>query len=88
MTTILAGATAEIIDSSIIIAVAIPVSLLDAIAVMNFLGYTFNMMNYAQQYTHAINWNDLDTARKMLEQSGAFDEGQDTRLKMPKGHAK
>lgn len=42
------------------------------------------MMNYAQQYTHVINWNDLDTARKMLEQSGAFDEGQDAKLRMPK----
>ena len=45
------------------------------------------MMNYAQQYTHAINWKDLDTARKMLEQSGAFDEGQEAKLRMPKAHA-
>jgi len=45
------------------------------------------MMNYAQQYTHLINWNELDTARKMLEQTGAFDEGQDAKLRMPKGAA-
>jgi hypothetical protein len=45
------------------------------------------MMNYAQQYTHLINWNELDTARKMLEQTGAFDEGQDATLRMPKGPA-
>ena len=45
------------------------------------------MMNHAQQYTHLINWNELDTARKMLEQTGAFDEGQDAKLRMPKGPA-
>jgi hypothetical protein len=45
------------------------------------------MMNYAQQYTHAINWNDLATARKTLEQSGAFDDGQEAKLRMPKVHA-
>ena len=45
------------------------------------------MMNYAQQYTHLINWNELDTARKMLVQTGAFDEGQDAKLLMPKGPA-
>ncbi|MGH8034468.1 MAG: Fic family protein, partial [Lysobacterales bacterium] len=41
------------------------------------------MMNYAQQYTHAINWDDLVTARKMLEQSGAFFEGEEAKLRMP-----
>lgn len=41
------------------------------------------MMNRAQQYTHAIKWDDLEIAQKMLEQSGAFEEGQDAKLKMP-----
>jgi len=45
------------------------------------------MMNHAQQYTHLINWNDLNIARKMLEQTGAFDEGQDAKLRMPKERA-
>lgn len=44
------------------------------------------VLNRAQQYTHAINWNDLDTARTMLEQTGAFEEGPDTKLRMPKDH--
>jgi hypothetical protein len=42
------------------------------------------MMNRAQQYTHAINWDGLETARKALEQTGAFEEGPDAKLRMPK----
>jgi Fic family protein len=42
------------------------------------------MLNRAQEYTHAINWNQLDTARTMLEESGAFEEGNDAKLRIPK----
>jgi hypothetical protein len=41
------------------------------------------MLDYAQQYTHAIDWRDLDVARVMLEQTGAFAEGEDARLRLP-----
>ena len=44
------------------------------------------MLNRAQQYTHAINWDDLETARKVLEQTGAFEEGPDVKLRIPKDH--
>ena len=45
------------------------------------------MLDYAQQYTHVIDWRDLDGARKMLEQTGAFDEGEDAKLRMPEAFA-
>lgn len=41
------------------------------------------MMNYAQQFTLAINWDDLASARTMLKESGAFDDGHDAKLRMP-----
>jgi len=45
------------------------------------------MLDYAQQYTHKIDWRDLDAARVMLEQTGAFAEGEDAKLRMPEGLA-
>jgi hypothetical protein len=46
------------------------------------------MLDYAQRYTHAIDWRDLDTARMMLEQTGALAEGEDARLRMPERSVK
>lgn len=43
------------------------------------------MLDYAQQYTHAIDWRELDRARMMLKQTGAFAEGEDARLRIPAG---
>ena len=40
-------------------------------------------LDYAQAYTHAIMWRDLDGARRVLEETGAFAEGEDARLRMP-----
>jgi len=40
------------------------------------------MLDYAQRYTHAINWSSLASARQMLEQSNAFAEGEDAKLKV------
>lgn len=58
-------------------------SALRALSQSNHPTPLIRMMNYAQQYTYVINWSDLDTARKMLEQSEAFDEGQYAKLRMP-----
>ena len=41
------------------------------------------MLDYAQRYTHAIDWRDFNTARMMLDQTGAFAEGEIARLRMP-----
>ena len=38
------------------------------------------MLDYAQRYTHAIDWRTLDHARAMLEESGAFGTGEDSKL--------
>jgi hypothetical protein len=38
------------------------------------------MLDYAQRYTHAIDWSTLDHARAMLEESGAFGTGEDSKL--------
>ena len=40
------------------------------------------MLDYAQRYTHAIDWSTLATANKMLQESHAFDEGEDAKLKI------
>lgn len=42
------------------------------------------MLDRAQEYTHAIDWRDLAVARLTLKQTGAFAEGDDARLRMPK----
>jgi Fic family protein len=41
------------------------------------------MLEYAQRYTHAIDWSDFDAARSVLDRTGAFDEGEAVRLRMP-----
>lgn len=41
------------------------------------------MLDRAQEYTHAVDWRDLDTARNMLEQTNAFAEGEDAQLRIP-----
>lgn len=43
------------------------------------------MLDYAQRYTHAIGWRTLDAARTMLDQTGAFAEGNLARLRLPDG---
>lgn len=43
------------------------------------------MLDYAQRYTYAIDWRDLRGARRALEETGAFGEGEDARLRLPKG---
>ena len=41
------------------------------------------MLDYAQRYTHAIDWSELNTARRMLDQTGAFAEGENAKLRIP-----
>jgi hypothetical protein len=41
------------------------------------------MLDYAQNYTHAIEWSDLHRARVVLEQTGAFTEGASAKLRIP-----
>jgi Fic family protein len=38
------------------------------------------MHDYAQRYTSAIDWSDLEAARRVLEQTGAFGEGEQARF--------
>jgi fido (protein-threonine AMPylation protein) len=40
------------------------------------------MLDYAQRYTHAIDWRTLNGARVMLEESQAFSQGEDAKLKV------
>lgn len=61
---------------------------LGALKALSQNGHTrplIRMLDYAQQYTHAIDWRDLETARMMLDQTGAFAEGEDAKLRMPAG---
>jgi hypothetical protein len=41
------------------------------------------MLDAAQSYTAAIDWNDFERARAMLEETNAFAEGEDAKLKLP-----
>ena len=59
---------------------------LGALKALSHNGHTtplIRMLDYAQQYTHAIDWSDLDGARRVLEQTGAFAEGEDAKLRLP-----
>ncbi|MBO6826479.1 MAG: Fic family protein [Sneathiella sp.] len=41
------------------------------------------MLDSAQRYTHAIDWRDINHARMVLEQTDAFAEGENKRLRIP-----
>lgn len=41
------------------------------------------MLDYAQRYTHAIDWSTLERARAMLQGTDAFAEGEQAKLKQP-----
>src|SRR3546814_18079962 len=43
------------------------------------------LMDYAQRYTHALDWRTLDAARALLDQTGAFGQGELARLRLPAG---
>jgi Fic family protein len=42
----------------------------------------WRMLDHAQRYTHAIDWSTLTRANKMLQESNAFDQGEDAKLKV------
>ena len=44
-------------------------------------------LDYAQRYTHAIDWSDLARTRTMFEKTGAFAQGEEAKLRMPAGAA-
>ncbi len=74
----------------IIIPTAYRIDYLRALKPLSHSGHTtplIRMLNYAQRYTHTIDWRDLNIARMMLEQTGAFSEGEDATLRMPEGFA-
>jgi hypothetical protein len=39
------------------------------------------MLNHAQRYTHAIDWSNMASANKMLQETNAFAQGEDAKLK-------
>ncbi len=65
----------------------------DYLGALKALSHTANtrpvirMLDRVQEYTHAIDWQDLDAARILLEQTNAFAEGEEARLRMPDGRA-
>ena len=42
------------------------------------------MLDHAQRYTHAIDWANLKAAQTILTDTGAFTEGEDAKLELPK----
>lgn len=70
----------------IIIPTAYRTDYLGALKALSHSAHTtalIRMLDYAQHYTHAIDWGDLDGARMMLKQTGAFADGENARLLMP-----
>ncbi|MBE0532146.1 MAG: Fic family protein [Rhodospirillales bacterium] len=70
----------------IIIPTAYRTDYLGALKALSHSGHAtplIRMLDYAQRYTRAIDWQDLDRARMTLEQTGAFAEGEEARLRMP-----
>lgn len=56
---------------------------LKAISRNAYMAPLIRMLSYAQRYTHAIDWHDLAAARRALEKTGAFAEGEDAWLQLP-----
>lgn len=72
-------------EERIIIPTAFRTDYLGALKALSHNSHTrpiIRMLDYAQRYTHAIDWADLNAARQMLEQTGAFDQGDEARLRM------
>jgi len=43
------------------------------------------MLDVAQSYTGMIDWSDFERARTMLDETNAFAEGTDAKLRIPAG---
>lgn len=41
------------------------------------------MLDYAQRYTQAIDWSDFRQAQNLLQETGAFGEGEDAHIRIP-----
>jgi hypothetical protein len=48
------------------------------------MGPVIRMLDAAQRYTSLIDWSTFESARAMLEETNAFAEGEDAKLKIPK----
>lgn len=73
-------------EERIIIPTAYRTDYLGALKALSLNRHTepiIRMLDYAQRYTHALDWRDLDHARALLERTGAFAAGEDARLGMP-----
>lgn len=82
-------ANAELIaggEERIIIPTAYRIDYLDALRALSHNNEPMpliRMLDYAQRYTQAIDWSELNTARQMLDESGAFAEGEDAHIRLP-----
>lgn len=73
-------------EERIIIPTAYRTDYLGALKAFSHNGETtplIRMLDFAQRYTHSINWTDLPRARLALEQTNAFAAGVDAKLRMP-----
>lgn len=73
-------------EERIIIPTAYRIDYLGALKALSHNSRTppfIRMLDFAQKYTHAIDWNNLDQAQTILEQTSAFAEGEDAKLRMP-----
>jgi hypothetical protein len=45
------------------------------------------MLDMAQSYTASIEWNTFDRSRQMLDETNAFAEGEDAKLRLRRAQA-
>jgi Fic family protein len=73
-------------EERIIIPTAYRTDYLGALKAISRNGHTepvIRMLDRAQDYTHSIDWSTLERARTMLDETNAFAEGDDAKLKSP-----
>ena len=73
-------------EERIIIPTAFRTDYLGALKAISQNGHTnpiIRMLDAAQRYTHSIDWSTLDRARAMLDDTNAFAEGENAKLKLP-----
>lgn len=73
-------------EERIIIPTAYRTDYLGALKAISRNGHSdplIRMLDYAQRYTHSIDWSTLDLARAMLDETNAFAVGEEAKLKVP-----
>ena len=73
-------------EERIIIPTAYRIDYLDALRALSLNTEpvpVIRMLDYAQRYTHAIDWSEFNHAHQLLQETGAFGEGEEAHIRIP-----